>query len=63
MKTSITSELHSMFRSPGWKHIEMQAPANGGSYYYNYKGTFSNVLLAVVDAEYRFMYFDVGNNE
>ena len=42
------------------KHIVMQAPANIGGYYCNYKGTFSIVLLAVVDAEYKFMYVDVG---
>jgi hypothetical protein len=40
----------------------MQAPAYSGSYYYNYKRTFRIVLLAVVDAEYKFLYVDVGCN-
>ena len=44
------------------KHVLINPPANSGSYYFNYKHSFSTVLLAIVDADYKFIYTDVGCN-
>lgn len=42
------------------KHILVKKPPNTGSYYYNYKGTFSVVLFAIVNANYEFLYVHNG---
>ena len=43
------------------KHVVIRAPDNSGSLFYNYKGTYSVVLLAVVDWDYFFRVVDVGS--
>ncbi|XP_067272628.1 uncharacterized protein [Pseudorasbora parva] len=42
------------------KHIFIQPPANSGSTFHNYKGRFSVLMMAVVDASYKFLYVSVG---
>ena len=43
------------------KHITIQCPTKGGSMYYNYKKFHRIVLMAVVDASYKFIIVDIGD--
>jgi len=42
------------------KHVVLQCPRNSVSEYFKYKNAFSIVLFALVDANYNFMFVDVG---
>jgi hypothetical protein len=44
------------------KHITITPPSGSGSEFYNYKGRYSMVLLAIVDAKYQFLMCDFGTN-
>ncbi|XP_055630744.1 uncharacterized protein LOC129771282 [Toxorhynchites rutilus septentrionalis] len=65
---NIALKFHSKWNFPkclgaiDGKHILVQAPEHSGSYYYNYKGQHSIVLMASVDAEYKFTIITVGSN-
>ncbi|XP_045116824.1 uncharacterized protein LOC123507728 [Portunus trituberculatus] len=42
------------------KRVLISKPPCSGSEYYDYKGHFSLIMMALVDADYKFMYVDVG---
>ncbi|KAL3976897.1 cytoskeleton-associated protein 5 [Sarotherodon galilaeus] len=42
------------------KHIFIRPPPKSGSMYFNYKSRFSIILMAVVDANYNFVYASAG---
>jgi hypothetical protein len=45
----------------GGKHVKVQAPPNSDSKFFNYKHSFSVVLLALVNVLYTFTVVDIGS--
>ena len=43
-------------------NIDITCPKNGGLLYYSYKGFHSIVLMALVDADYKIIWVDIGAN-
>jgi hypothetical protein len=54
--------ISTLLRSRRDKHIQIVAPPGSGSYYYNYKHTFSIILMAIVNGNYEFIICDLGTN-
>ena len=62
----ISNDFYTMWQFPNClgaidgKHVVVRSPPNTGSLHYNHKGTFSVVLMALVDGNAKFRYIDVG---
>lgn len=59
-KFSTRWNFHHCLGAIDGKHIEIRKPRKTGSIYYNYKGYFSIILLVIVDADYKFLWCNIG---
>ncbi|XP_064469905.1 uncharacterized protein LOC135384640 [Ornithodoros turicata] len=65
---NVASQFYELWQYPNCigaldgKHVVIAPPPRTGALYRNYKSTFSIVLMALVVADLRFLYVDVGRN-
>ena len=52
----------SVLMSVDGKHVKITPPTGSGSFYWNYKGFNSLVLMSIANANYEFLYCDIGTN-
>ena len=54
--------FHHTFGAIDGKHVAIRCHNNGGSLYFNYRGFHSIILFVIVNANYKFMWVEVGVN-
>ena len=61
-KFSTLWNFHNCLGAIDGKHIAIRKRKQSGTHFYNYKGFFSIVLMAVAAADYKFLFVDIGAN-